>query len=56
MTAATPLQYSVNVTSHADAVVGIAFTEKNNIRLIVGNTGHEYVPFDARAAKARSAD
>ena len=36
------VQYAINVTGDADAVAGIAFAKKHNIRLLVRNTGHEY--------------
>ena len=37
-------QYSIDVTGDADAAAGIAFAKEHNIRLLVRNTGHEYVP------------
>jgi len=36
-------QYSINVTGDADAIAGIAFAREHNIRMLVRNTGHEYV-------------
>lgn len=36
-------QYSINVTSPADVAAGLAFVQKHNIRVVVKNTGHEYV-------------
>ena len=35
--------YSVNVTSAADVAAGLQFAQERNIRLVVKNTGHEYV-------------
>jgi hypothetical protein len=36
--------YSINVTGADDVVAGLQFARKQNIRLSVHNTGHEYVP------------
>lgn len=36
-------QYSINVIGDADAIAGIAFAKKHNIRLLVRNIGHEYI-------------
>lgn len=33
--------YSINVTGATDVIAGIAFAKKNNIRLVIKNTGHE---------------
>jgi len=37
------VNYAINVTEHSDVSKGIAFATKNNIRLIIRNTGHEWV-------------
>ncbi|KAI1185598.1 hypothetical protein F5B17DRAFT_432374, partial [Nemania serpens] len=37
------VSYVINVTSAADVQAGIAFAEKNNIRLVIKNTGHDYL-------------
>lgn len=36
-------EYSINVTSAADVAAGVKFAQKKNIRLVIKNTGHEYV-------------
>ena len=36
--------YSINVTGTNDIIAGLKFAQKNNIRLVIKNTGHEYVP------------
>jgi hypothetical protein len=33
--------YIINVTGPTDVQTGIAFAKKNNIRLVIKNTGHE---------------
>ena len=35
--------YSLNVTGASDVVAGIKFAHDNNVRLVIKNTGHEYV-------------
>lgn len=35
--------YSINVTGVEDIVAGIKFVKAHEIRLVVNNTGHEYV-------------
>lgn len=35
------VQYAINVTDDQDALAGISFAQKYNIRLLVRNTGHE---------------
>ncbi|KGO72709.1 FAD linked oxidase, N-terminal [Penicillium italicum] len=35
--------YSINVSSAADVQAGINFTQKNNVRLVIKNTGHDYM-------------
>ena len=35
------VQYAINVTGDADALAGMAFAQKYNIRLLIKNTGHE---------------
>ena len=39
------VQYAIDVTGDADVRAGLAFAQKNNIRLLIRNTGHEYVHF-----------
>ena len=36
--------YAVNVSSADDVKAAIRFAKSNNIRTLVRNTGHEYVP------------
>lgn len=33
--------YSINVSSSADVIAGLAFAKKNNVRITIKNTGHE---------------
>ena len=35
--------YSVNASTPSDFTETIAFAKANNIRLVIRNTGHEYV-------------
>lgn len=35
--------YSINVTDIEDVVTGINFSKAHGVRLVVKNTGHEYV-------------
>ena len=37
------VSYSINVTGPSDVAAGLSFTQENNIRLVIKNTGHEYV-------------
>lgn len=37
------VSYAVNVSCTADVSAALAFATKNNIRVVVRNTGHEYV-------------
>ena len=37
------VSYSINVTGAADIAAGIDFARRNNVRLVIKNTGHEYV-------------
>ncbi|MCJ1250002.1 hypothetical protein MMC30_007228 [Trapelia coarctata] len=37
------VDYAVNVTAPADISEGIAFAKRHNIRLVVRNTGHDYL-------------
>lgn len=39
----TYVNYAINVTETSDMSKGIAFAIKNNIRLVIRNTGHELV-------------
>ncbi|KAH7303071.1 hypothetical protein B0I35DRAFT_415412 [Stachybotrys elegans] len=36
-------EYSINVTSAADAIAGVKFARTHRIRLVVKNTGHDYL-------------
>jgi len=36
------IEYAINVTEPADISKGVAFATKNNIRLVIRNTGHDY--------------
>lgn len=36
-------EYAVNVTSPEDVIKTLGFVKKHNVRLVVKNTGHEYV-------------
>ena len=38
------VSYAVNVSSTSDAVAALSFAQKNNIRIVIRNTGHEYNP------------
>lgn len=38
----TLVQYSVNASSSSDYLATIQFAQKNNIRLVIRNTGHDY--------------
>ena len=35
------VSYSIAVEEAEDVIAGIQFTKKNNIRLVIKNTGHE---------------
>ncbi|KAI0423731.1 hypothetical protein F5Y09DRAFT_336347 [Xylaria sp. FL1042] len=35
--------YAINVSSAEDVVAGVRFAEKNNIRLVIKNTGHDFL-------------
>ncbi|KAG0125332.1 hypothetical protein HOY82DRAFT_493074 [Tuber indicum] len=37
------VRYAVNVTEPADIIAGIKFAGKNNVRLVIRNTGHDYL-------------
>lgn len=39
----TYVQYTVNVTNAQDVAAGIKFANKHNIRLVIRNTGHDYL-------------
>jgi len=35
------VRYAINVTTADDVIAGVNFASKNNIRLVIRNTGHE---------------
>lgn len=35
--------YSINVSGANDIVTGLRFAQNNNIRLVIKNSGHEYI-------------
>lgn len=35
------MDYAINITGAEDAAAGLKFAQKNNIRLVIKNTGHE---------------
>ena len=35
------VRYAINVTTADDVIAGVKFASKNNIRLVIRNTGHE---------------
>ncbi|KAI0010208.1 FAD binding domain protein [Xylariaceae sp. FL0662B] len=37
------VDYSINVSSPADAAAGLRFAQQNNIRVVIKNTGHDYL-------------
>jgi hypothetical protein len=37
------VSYVINVTGAEDVQAGIKFARENNVRLVIKNTGHEYV-------------
>ncbi|CAZ84751.1 unnamed protein product [Tuber melanosporum] len=37
------VRYAINVTEPADIIAGIKFAGKNNVRLVIRNTGHDYL-------------
>jgi FAD/FMN-containing dehydrogenase len=37
------VDYAVNVTSAADVIAAVKFAQKENIRFVIRNTGHESV-------------
>lgn len=41
------VEYAINVTCAQDVEAGLKFAQESNIRLVVKNTGHEWVPFPA---------
>ncbi|CUS10784.1 unnamed protein product [Tuber aestivum] len=36
------VRYAINVTEPADIIAGIKFAKKNNVRLVIRNTGHDF--------------
>ncbi|KAI0399663.1 FAD binding domain protein [Xylaria palmicola] len=37
------VQYTINISSVADIQAGLQFAQQNNVRLIIKNTGHDYL-------------
>ncbi len=37
------VSYAISVSSTADVAAALSFATKNNIRVVIRNTGHEYV-------------
>ncbi|RYC59797.1 hypothetical protein CHU98_g6422 [Xylaria longipes] len=37
------VDYTINVSSPADIAAGLKFSQQNNIRLVIKNTGHDYI-------------
>lgn len=37
------VDYAINCTNAEDAAAGLRFAQAHNIRLVIKNTGHEYV-------------
>ncbi|KAI0902905.1 FAD binding domain protein [Ustulina deusta] len=37
------VDYTINVSSAADVVAGLDFAQRNNIRIVIKNTGHDYL-------------
>jgi hypothetical protein len=37
------VEYAIEVHEAADVVAGLKFAQDNNVRLVIKNTGHEYV-------------
>ncbi|KAI0973506.1 FAD binding domain protein [Xylaria arbuscula] len=37
------VDYTINVSSAADVAAGLNFAQKNNIRIVIKNTGHDYL-------------
>ncbi|CUS10781.1 unnamed protein product [Tuber aestivum] len=37
------VRYAINVTEPADIIAGIEFAKKNNVRLVIRNTGHDFL-------------
>lgn len=37
------VDFTVNVSSASDVVAGLQFAQKNNVRIVIKNTGHELV-------------
>ncbi|KAI9729259.1 MAG: hypothetical protein M1835_003640, partial [Candelina submexicana] len=48
------VQYAIDVPEDADVRAGLAFAEKNNIRLSFRNTGHESTNYDGPALKVQA--
>ena len=42
------INYAIDVAKRSDISKGIAFATRHNIRLVIRNTGHEYVLSKAR--------
>lgn len=39
------VDYAINCTGAEDIAAGLRFAQMHNIRLVIKNTGHEYVMF-----------
>ena len=37
------VKYSINVSSVQDVIAGLAFARQNQVRVVIKNTGHEYI-------------
>lgn len=37
------VEYAINVTGASDVAAGLKFAKEHNVRLVVKNTGHEFV-------------
>ena len=38
------VSFAINATEPSDFAAAIRFCQKHNVRLVIRNTGHEYVP------------
>jgi hypothetical protein len=46
------VSYAINVTGQSDVQAGLRFAEANDVRLVIKNTGHEYVTKTRSMSKA----